>query len=210
MSKILIEREVLEHALGFVHCDGWSKVRDATIDAINAALTQASEPDQVDMRGVCEALGFDPTNHHNAAKCPYCRPAQDSQPVALPTEASEEANKAIRSMLLEYNYPANPQNAGRAGWRAARLYTSPQPESGELLQDIASFIGVGGYNGATTEQLTERIKDEFQRLTKPQPSESEAVKLLKKIYSSHWTMFNYEIAEVLSKVQPVPPETGPE
>lgn len=25
-----------------------------------------------DMRAVCEALGFDPTNHHNAAKCPYC------------------------------------------------------------------------------------------------------------------------------------------
>lgn len=22
----------------------------------------------------CEVLGFDPTNHHNAAKCPYCRP----------------------------------------------------------------------------------------------------------------------------------------
>lgn len=28
-----------------------------------------------DMRAICEALGFDPTNHHNAAKCPYCRPA---------------------------------------------------------------------------------------------------------------------------------------
>lgn len=32
------------------------------------------------------------------------------------------------------------------------------------LQDIAAFIGVGGYNGATTEQLIERIKGEFQRL----------------------------------------------
>lgn len=28
-----------------------------------------------DMRAICAALGFDPTNHHNAAKCPYCRPA---------------------------------------------------------------------------------------------------------------------------------------
>lgn len=36
----------------------------------------------VDMRAVCEALGFDPTNHHNAAKCPYCRPADDTH--ALP------------------------------------------------------------------------------------------------------------------------------
>lgn len=24
------------------------------------------------MRAICDALGFDPTNHHNAAKCPYC------------------------------------------------------------------------------------------------------------------------------------------
>lgn len=30
----------------------------------------AAEPD---MRAICAALGFDPTNHHNAAKCPYCR-----------------------------------------------------------------------------------------------------------------------------------------
>ena len=29
---------------------------------------------EADMRAICEALGFDPTNHHNAAKCPYCRP----------------------------------------------------------------------------------------------------------------------------------------
>ena len=26
-----------------------------------------------DMRAICETLGFDPTNHHNAARCPYCR-----------------------------------------------------------------------------------------------------------------------------------------
>ena len=38
----------------------------------NATPHQAAEPD---MRAICEALGFDPTNHHNAAKCPYCRPA---------------------------------------------------------------------------------------------------------------------------------------
>ena len=24
------------------------------------------------MKEICEALGFDPTNHHNASKCPYC------------------------------------------------------------------------------------------------------------------------------------------
>ena len=35
------------------------------------AATPAGEPDMIE---VCAALGFDPTNHHNAAKCPYCRP----------------------------------------------------------------------------------------------------------------------------------------
>ncbi len=49
---------------------------DAALADIRAAL--ASKPpageQKPDMRAVCEALGFDPTNHHNAAKCPYCRP----------------------------------------------------------------------------------------------------------------------------------------
>ena len=26
----------------------------------------------IQAKAICEALGFDPTNHHNAAKCPYC------------------------------------------------------------------------------------------------------------------------------------------
>lgn len=32
-------------------------------------------PVEPDPRAIVEALGFDPTNHHNAAKCPYCNPA---------------------------------------------------------------------------------------------------------------------------------------
>ena len=47
-------------------------------DCLSSAPPQATQPAQSqqepDMRAVCEALGFDPTNHHNAAKCPYCRP----------------------------------------------------------------------------------------------------------------------------------------
>ena len=40
---------------------------------------------------------------------------------------------------------------------------TPQPAQ-DALQDIAAYIGVGGYNGATTEQLSERIRVEFDRL----------------------------------------------
>lgn len=48
-----------------------------------------------------------------------------ASPVAIPLESSEEAAKAIQAMLAEYRYPSNPTNAARAGWRAARLYTTP-------------------------------------------------------------------------------------
>lgn len=47
---------------------------------------------------------------------------------SLPTAATAEANDAIRAMLTKYNFPANPQNAGRAGWEAARLYTPQEPQ----------------------------------------------------------------------------------
>jgi len=46
-------------------------------NAIAASLAPAaSKGTEADMRAICEALGFDPTNHHNAAKCPYCRPSE--------------------------------------------------------------------------------------------------------------------------------------
>ena len=51
-----------------------------------------------------------------------------------------------------------------------KLFTHPAPHQLDALQDIAAFISVGGYNGATPEQLTQRIKDEFVRLIQ-QPSE---------------------------------------
>lgn len=41
---------------------------------ICGALRQPVETEAVDGRAICEALGFDPTNHHNAAVCPYCNP----------------------------------------------------------------------------------------------------------------------------------------
>lgn len=50
--------------------------------------------------------------------------AQEEVALPLPKEDSQEANDAIHKELVEYNFPANPQNAGRAGWRAARLYVS--------------------------------------------------------------------------------------
>jgi hypothetical protein len=43
-------------------------------DELAALLSPVEGRQQTDVRGIIEALGFDPTNHHNAAKCPYCTP----------------------------------------------------------------------------------------------------------------------------------------
>jgi hypothetical protein len=54
------------------------------------------------------------------------------RPVTLPTAATKEANDAIEAMLLTYNWPCNTQNAGRAGWEAARQYMAAQDIKGHL------------------------------------------------------------------------------
>jgi len=50
------------------------------------------------------------------------RNALRAQIETVPTEVTEVAQVAIESVLREYNYPANPKNAARAGWRACRLH----------------------------------------------------------------------------------------
>lgn len=47
---------------------------------------------------------------------------------SLPVESSDEAMAAIKAVLKEYNYPANPTNAARAGYRAARLHRASKAE----------------------------------------------------------------------------------
>jgi hypothetical protein len=55
----------------------------------------------------------------------HTAPAHELTPI--PIESSDEAAAAIKDVLKEYDYPANPTNAARAGWRAARIYKSAQP-----------------------------------------------------------------------------------
>jgi hypothetical protein len=58
---------------------------------------QDSATGEPDMPAICKALGFDPTNHHNAAKCPYCTPSQPTVPVCrlLTAQESREAYKSV-------------------------------------------------------------------------------------------------------------------
>lgn len=53
------------------------------------------------MRAICDSLGFDPTNHHNALKCPYCNPNR-----LVPAEQAddiERQHKVDRQKTLELN-----------------------------------------------------------------------------------------------------------
>lgn len=55
-------------------------------------------PGKPDMLAICAALGFDPTNHHNAAKCPYCTPAPTP---GERSELCEAADDALHAMVSE-------------------------------------------------------------------------------------------------------------
>lgn len=51
-----------------------------------------------------------------------------SEPAVLPHPGLPEVSAALDAVLAEYNYPANPKNAARAGWTAAtRWLRAPQP-----------------------------------------------------------------------------------
>ena len=80
--------EVIEHLLGLMP-------RDHLSDASKMVAPQPSAAAKAgpDMRAICEALGFDPTNHHNAAKCPYCRPAEPPR--------AREVHRCIRCDYLQ-------------------------------------------------------------------------------------------------------------
>ena len=71
----------------------------AEIDELRAALKAdlAAPQPEPDMRAICEALGFDPTNHHNAAKCPYCRP-----PEPQPVKQDQTVRPNIPDLLAEW------------------------------------------------------------------------------------------------------------
>lgn len=50
---------------------------------VRAALAAQVAPKEPDMRAICEALGFDPTNHHNAAKCPLLPACCSGSPCSI-------------------------------------------------------------------------------------------------------------------------------
>jgi hypothetical protein len=75
---------------GCLPCPDCDFIKSACRCGAPIAPAAAAEPSEPDMRAVCDALGFDPTNHHNAAKCPYCRPDRER---AASLVASEDTKR---------------------------------------------------------------------------------------------------------------------
>lgn len=119
--------------------------------AVAACLTAPTEEGEADMRRVCEALGFDPTNHHNAAKCPYCTPEAPT-----PTLGSGEAVawRCTDLILGAVQIITDAEHAakraanrfeGMPTWRVEPLFTSPASPEIEGLRaalDIVTDPGI--------------------------------------------------------------------
>jgi hypothetical protein len=83
----------------------------------SAGTSDTAEPD---MLAVCEALGFDPTNHHNAAKCPYCAPF--TRPQAAPSPLDAQWVESAMELIERYANLDRTVNSGTAFREALRAH----------------------------------------------------------------------------------------
>lgn len=115
---------------------------DCPIPQARAAIARAEKAERVepDMPAICAALGFDPTNHHNAAKCPYCRPP-----------AAPEAERVACRLNPHYHGPAQ-CTKGVIGCTEAHGQTEQaervEPVSHKQLFDAISAATNIPYGGA--------------------------------------------------------------
>jgi len=94
-------------------------------------------PQEPDMRAICETLGFDPTNHHNAAKCPYCRPASGEVQVDAARLDWLQQRGATVSIV--------PGDGSGFAFLVAGLYASAHPDLRAAIDDaMAHQAGVSG------------------------------------------------------------------
>lgn len=110
---------------------GQNIVRDPTrvsqgnrLCAIADKLRALTRPDPslgggLDMRKVCDALGFEPDNHHNALKCPYCNPdGLVLSPPSLGMEGVREALERARVQFVDYAHQHDAKHTVEADAKA--------------------------------------------------------------------------------------------
>ncbi|WP_333611907.1 hypothetical protein [Brevundimonas bullata] len=102
--------------------------------SVFAALSPEA-PAREDARGICEALGFDPTNHHNAAACPYC----------IPDEALRNEIKA-RALTPRHEAPASEDEVRRKLIQCIEQWDGETEYDADDLASLADSI-LHAFNG---------------------------------------------------------------
>lgn len=75
----------------------------AAVDFLSA-VPPSQGVEKLDMRKVVEALGFEPDNHHNALKCPYCTP-EIAAPEPRSGDVVELVERALKQARRPTHYP---------------------------------------------------------------------------------------------------------
>jgi hypothetical protein len=151
---------VIDGPDAFAESDAAQQRLDAEIDAAGGledwrALAQSAEApapaQEPDMRAICEALGFDPTNHHNAAKCPYCRLEQPAQEPTVTEEmvtAYLQANYAYWKRMDELPTPPDKWRTGtsreatRVSLEAALAIPQPVQDLVQRIRDLEHTVAL--------------------------------------------------------------------
>ncbi len=79
------------------------------------------------------------------------------------SDAYDQIDRYLRNSMDDVDY----EIYSKALDVLAEGCTKAAQPSEDLLQDVAAYIGVGGYNGAIPQQLADRIRAEFDRLHQP-------------------------------------------
>lgn len=133
ISLLVACMDVQQDAFTEGYNKGQAKAEDKFV-ALRAALS-AVPPSQgvekLDMRKVVEALGFEPDNHHNALKCPYCTPE-----IAAPEPRSGDVVERLEAeaVALTTRGTCNVWDHGKAaGIREAIAALAASPVQGGAL-----------------------------------------------------------------------------
>jgi len=130
----------LAYKLRYAKSASYARVSE---EALRTALTEALAKDASLICEGTKAQPIEPTHYLDAMG--LCYTAERAKFIGID----------VASMVALYAAP-----------RIAQQVREPvaMEDAESLLQDVSAYIGVGGFNGATPKQLSERICVEFERL----------------------------------------------
>lgn len=131
---------------GTIGNDGWimcplKPERDSEFElqALGVIGTASHPAPAEHERKMVAEISFDPTNHHNALKCPYCNPKGLKFAETAPAESVREALAKLREIEAD-------DSRGRYGRLAreaiATLSPTPLPQAAEKAAETVEFVSL--------------------------------------------------------------------